>query len=125
MLSLSVLYVARLLLGLRLPDLPYTVPRAYIALSGGAWGAIGCAGTIGLFRGLPWAPRLTRVGAVLFAAWYWLDRVLFVHTEYALRSWPGAAVLTLAAVGFTFWALSRPHVRHYFGRSLDERRVQD
>ncbi len=125
MLSLSVLYLARLILGLRLPDLPYTVPRAYIALSGGAWGAIGCAMTIGLFLGLSWASRFTRLGAVLFAAWYWLDRVLFVHTEYARRSWPAAAALTLVAVGFTFWALSRPHIRTYFGRSPDERRVQD
>jgi hypothetical protein len=81
--------------------------------------------TIGLFRGLPWAPRFTRLGAWLFAAWYWLDRLLFVHTEYARASRPATAALTLAAVGFTLWALSRPHVRRYFGRSLDERRVQD
>jgi len=124
-LSLSALYLGRLVLGLRLADLPYTVPRAYVSLSGGVWGALALGTALGLFFGRTWAPRAARAGAFLFAAWYWADRLLFVHTEYARRSWPAAAALTVAGVGFTLWALARPHVNHYFGRSPDERRTQN
>jgi len=124
-LSLSVLFLARLVLGLRLPDLHYTVPRWYIPLSGGVWGALALGTALGLLTGRPWASPTARFGAILFAAWYWADRLLFVHTEYARRSLPAAAALTLAGLGFTFWALTRPHARTYFGRPTDERRLQD
>lgn len=119
-LILSALYLGRLILGLRLPDLPYTAPRWYIALSGGIWGALTLGTGVALLAGRPWASPAARLEAILFAAWYWADRLLFVHTEYARRSWPAAAALTLAGLGFTFWVLTRPHARRYFGRSMDE-----
>jgi hypothetical protein len=117
---LSALFLARFFLGLRLPDLPYTVPRWYMPLTGAVWGAAALVTGVGLLAGMRWAAGAARVGAAAFAAWAWADRLLLVPTESALHSWPAAAAITLAALGLTFWALSRPHVRRYFGRTTDE-----
>jgi hypothetical protein len=117
---LSALFLARFFLGLRLPDLPYTVPRWYLPLTGAVWGSAALVTGVGLLAGMRWAVGVARVGATAFAAWAWADRLLLVHTEFSLRSRPAAAAITLAALGLTFWVLSRPHVRRYFGRTMDE-----
>jgi hypothetical protein len=117
---LSALFLARLFLGLRLPDLPYTAPRWYLPLSGAVWGITALAAGSGLLAGRRWAPPVARAAAVAFAAWYWADRLMLVRTDFALRSWPAAAVITLAALGLVTWGLSRPSARGYFGRTTDE-----
>jgi hypothetical protein len=117
---LSALFLARLLLGLRLPDLPSTVPRWYVPLTGAVWGSAALVTGVGLLAGMRWAAGAARLGATAFAAWAWADRLLLVHTDFALGSWPAAAAITLVALGLTFWALSRPHVRRYFGRTMNE-----
>ncbi len=111
----SAIHLIRMALGLRLPpDLPLTVPPAYIALNGGLWGLAGLAATYGLWRGRDWAIHLTRWGGLLYTVWYWLDRSLLARSDYARLTWPLGAVLTAFALGALLWALSRAHVRRYF-----------
>jgi hypothetical protein len=114
-LTLSAFGLARLSLGISLPALPLTVPRGYLALSGGVWAAAGLATAVGLFYGARWAPRLARAAAIVLAAWYWGDRLLFVQTDFARQSWPAALSSTLAALLALFWVLRRSTVRHFFG----------
>lgn len=114
MLTVSTLGFARMALGLVSPDLPLSVPRWYLSLSGGAWGLGALIGAYGLFRGLAWAPGLVRTSALVFTAWYWADRLLLVHTEYARATGPSAAVLNAAILMWILWSLGRPSLRRFF-----------
>jgi len=114
-LTLSAFGLARLSLGLSLPELPLSVPRAYLPLSGGVWAAAGLTAAAGLFYGARWAPRLARWALPVMAVWYWADRLLFVRTDFARQSWPAALAFTLAGVLAVFWVLSRSSVVRYFG----------
>lgn len=114
-LTLGVSYLIRMAGGLTAPDLPLSVSRGYLVATGAAWGlgAVGLA--IGLFMGRRWAPRAASIGGGAFLLWYWIDRLIFVRSEYALRTLPFALTVTLAAGALLALALRLPAVRRYFG----------
>ena len=121
-LSLGVLifsgsYLARLVLGLDLPDIPLNVPHWYLPLTGAVWGGMGIAAAYGLFRGHSWAPALARWGALAFALWYWSDRLFLARSHYLDITWPVALAVTLLMVTLLFWLLSRSAAGHFFGES--------
>jgi hypothetical protein len=105
---------ARLALGLAMPDVPLTVPRWYLPLGGGVWGLGALVAACTLFRGASWAPVFLRVGALAFSAWYWADRLLLVHTDFARATWPAAAGLNALVLGCVFWGLGRLGVHRFF-----------
>lgn len=111
---MSALGFTRLALAIRLPELPFTVPTAYLALSGAAWGIIALLTAFGLLRGAAWAPTLTRATALALAGCYWGDRLLFARGDYTGRSWPAAALVTLLALVSLQWVLSRPAAKVFF-----------
>ena len=113
-LILAALQFARLALGLGLPALPLSIPRWYIPLLSAVWGLSAALAAYGLLRGHSWAYTLTCWGSVALAAWYWLDRLWLVRSDYARRTWPIGLVFTLIALGAVFWALSRPVTRKFF-----------
>lgn len=122
-LSLGVLifsgwYIARLALGLDLPDIPLSVPHWYMSLTGAVWGAMGLAIAYGLFSGHSWARTLARWGALAFAVWYWTDRLFIARSHYLDISWPPALAITLLTLLGLFWLLSRPAARNFFGESI-------
>jgi hypothetical protein len=47
----------------------------YLAVSGAAWGVVSLVVAVGLWFYQRWAVIGTGIGAVLFTAWYWLDRL--------------------------------------------------
>ena len=87
----------------------------YLAANGAVWGIIALVLAWGLWQGRLWASRLTRWAALLFAAFYWVDR-LFVQTG-AGRSVNTlfVAVMTLVLVWSVFWILTRRKTRLFFG----------
>lgn len=110
-------FLARLVLGFDLPDIPLTVPGWYLPLTGGIWGAWGLTAAYGLFGGLPWAPALARWGALAFVLWYWVDRLVLARSHYLDVTWPAALAITLLSLLGFFWLLSRPAAKHFFGEN--------
>ncbi len=106
-LIVSVIGWLRLIAGLHLPDLPLTVPRWYIPLSGGGLAVLPMIAAGGLFLRAPWAPAFTLSVAALISAWYWADRLLLTHSDYSQVTWPAAALVNLILLAWIFWSLRR------------------
>jgi len=97
-----------------LPDLPYAVPRAYLLIRNSFWGGWALLAAVGAFIGKSWAPRLIRWGGLAVVFSYWVDRVFLARSEYSRANWPAMVVVTVIAVAFAGWVLSRGVVRTYF-----------
>jgi hypothetical protein len=110
----SILFITRLILSLQMPELPLSIPRWYLPATGLFWGSIGLATCAGLFLGRPWAPQFLRWGCLGFAAWYWVDRFLFVRSDYGRGTWLAAALITLVGSILLFWFLRRADIRTFF-----------
>ncbi len=97
-----------------LPDLPASVPEGYLLLKNGLWGSASLAAAMALFFRRSWAPKLMFIGAIVYAAWLWIDRLLLQRSDYARSSFPftfGAMTLCFLIV---IWILSRSSVRQYY-----------
>ena len=97
------------------PDLPLSVPRPYLVITGAVWGAAWAAVAAALFTGRRWAPRATLAVGAAFLLWTVADRLLFVRSEYALRTLPLGLAVTILASALVILALRRPAVRRFFG----------
>ncbi len=97
-----------------LPDIPISVPKGYLLLKNVLWGSVGLIAATALFFRCSWAPKLTYIGAIAYAAWLWIDRLLLQQSDFASSSFPftfGAMTLCFLIV---VWILSRPSVRQYY-----------
>jgi hypothetical protein len=119
-LTLAAVFLLRLALGLSLPDLPLTIPRAYLPVTGAVWGGLGLLVGVGLLLGRRWAHRGAAFLAAAFTLWYWLDRLFLVQTDYAARTWPAAALASAILLGLVAYLLTRPSTRWYFRRPIDD-----
>jgi hypothetical protein len=84
----------------------------YLALTGLVWGLVGLVLGWGLLRGRTWAPGFTRLVALAFLIYFWLDRLLLARQT---TNWPFAAVMSLLVLALVFWTLSRRKARIFFG----------
>lgn len=114
-LVVSALGFSRMALAFGLAELPLAVSPAYLAVAGGAWGAIGLAVGLGLLFGIRRAPAFTRAATLTMVGWYWADRLLLGRSDYLQRSWPAAAALSALLTVAAMWILRRPTARAYFG----------
>ena len=90
------------------------VPVLYLGITGLIWGLLGVILVWGLFLGRSWAPRLMQFAAPIYAAYYWLDRLLIADRSAIASRWPFALGLTILLLSFTFWVLSRTKVRQFY-----------
>jgi hypothetical protein len=97
-----------------IPDLPVDIPRWYFSLTGILWGTSGLILSYGLFRRLAWAPPFLNWGSLCFIVWYWIDRILFVRSDYSRASWPAAAFFSALAILITFWVFKHPEIQAVF-----------
>jgi hypothetical protein len=111
------MFFSGLIVGLRLPDLPFSVPRGYLVIRNALWGLVCMIGAAALFSGRAWAPRLVRLFALGLTIWYWVDRLIWSETLFDRQTRPISALLTLLILGLLFGILNRPSVRAYFGEN--------
>jgi len=103
-----------LLAWLPLPDLNLSVPRGYLFLKNGVWGLIGVFTAAVLFLGWPRALLWTRGVVLLTTIWYWIDRILWMRSDFTRRSWPAAVIVTLVIISVTLWFTHRKSVQAYY-----------
>jgi hypothetical protein len=100
-----------------LSSLPGVSP-VYLALSGLVWASLGFILFWGLWRKKGWAPRRVGWGALLYALYFWLDR-LFAAAWLKTGTPPAntlfAAFLTITILAAVFWILSRSKHKAFFG----------
>lgn len=97
-----------------LPDIPISVPKGYLLLKNVFWGSVSLIAAVALFIRCSWAPKLTYIGAIAYAAWLAIDHLLFQRSDFASSSFPftfGAMTLCFLIV---IWVLTRPSVRRYY-----------
>jgi len=78
----------------------------YVALTGALAGMLGLGTGLALLLRLRWSPAAARGAALLAAAAYWLDRVLFTRLPGGDRGTLFAAVLTAAGLALVFGILA-------------------
>ncbi len=113
-LTLAVFNLGGWLAGLNLPDLPFSVPRAYLLARNALWAGWGVLSALFAYQGRRSAMGLLRVGGLVVLSWYWADRLWLARSEYTRNRWPLAALFTALAVTAVAVVLSRPAVRDYF-----------
>jgi len=113
-LTFSVMHIAGFTVWFALPDLPISVPKSYLFLKNGFWGSVGLTCAVALFFGHSCAPKLTYFGAVAYAAWLSIDRLLLQQSDYATSSFPFAIGAVTLCLLLAIWILSRPSVRQYY-----------
>lgn len=102
------------------------VSPSYLAITGFIWALAGAFLVWGLWKAKSWAPRLTQAVALTYALYYWLD-LLFLRdhpvngASGALlavlpTNWQFSAGVTVVALAFMLWVLSRSKVKAYFGQ---------
>lgn len=101
-----------------LSSLPRVSP-AYLVISGLFWFLIGFPLAWGLWRGHPQAPKATRIVALAYTAYYWLDRALLANVGVGQFNLPFAAGLTILLLILIFWMLARTASKVYFGEVHD------
>jgi hypothetical protein len=100
-----------------------SVSPLYQALTGLLWAASGFVLFWGLWRRKPWAPRAARWGALLYALYYWLDRLVlsgWLKSGQPPANLVFALSLTLILLAFVFWTLSRPKIKVIYGKPYGE-----
>jgi len=90
------------------------VSPVYQALTGLIWASAGLPLFWGLWRGQASAARFTPGYLLVFALYYWLDRIWIANRAISLANWPVTAALTVTGMAYTFWALRAQASRKYF-----------
>ncbi|KPK90588.1 MAG: hypothetical protein AMJ88_15785 [Anaerolineae bacterium SM23_ 63] len=113
----SLVHLSGLVASFRLPDLRFPFPVWYFVLRNGIWSLIGLAASGALFLRRSWAASFTSYGALTYVFWYWIDRLIFTRSDFASRSWPATAVVTLIVLSSLFWVLRRPSLRYFLSEN--------
>jgi len=83
-------------------------------LKNGFWGSVGLIAAMALFFRCSWAPKLTYIGAIAYASWLGIDRLLLQRSDFSRSSFPFTfGIMTLCFL-IVIWILSRPSVRQYY-----------
>lgn len=119
------LHLARFVQVLRLWDFLHEllpISPLYLALTGLVGGVIGLMLVWGLWRGHPMAPWATRLAALVYAGYYWMDHLWLAESIEERRIPPFTVGATLVLLGFLYWTLSRPRAKAFFGERHEQQR---
>jgi hypothetical protein len=90
------------------------VSPVYQALTGLIWASVGLPLVWGLWRAHARAAKFTPGYLLVFALYYWLDRIWVANHAITLTNWPVTAALTVIGLAYTFWALRTRASKDYF-----------
>ena len=102
-----------------LSSLPLEISPIYIGLTGLLWTLAGLPILWGLWRGRPWASLGLRILVVVFAVFFWIDRLLVVNFPGERVNWPFLLITNLVVWFIAFWVLTRKPVKQFFGDMHD------
>lgn len=96
--------------------LAYTSPGvfAYLVGMGLVWGLAGLLALWGLNFRSRWARLVIGVDALLYPAFYWVERLFLWQDENSQGNWPFMLVLTLIWLGVALWGLFGKAGQAYF-----------
>lgn len=109
-LIISCINLIRLIEAIRMWDFLAILPGVsplYIALTGLFWVLVGFPLAWGLWRGHPQAPLATHILVLVYALYYWFDRIFIAQTVNATSNWLFAVIVTVVMILLTFWALGK------------------
>ena len=92
------------------------VSPLYQILTGFIWAFTGLLLFWGLWRGHARAARFAPGFLLVFALYYWLDRIFVANREVSLANWPVSAALTIIGLAFMFLVLRLRASQDYFKR---------
>lgn len=117
-LSIAGLHLIRFIQALKtwdfLAGLPGVSPL-YLALSGLVVALVGFPLAWGLWRGMAWAARFTRIAALVYILQSWFDRTFLAQEAFQRTNWPFALAATFLLLVWVFFILSRPQAKAFFG----------
>jgi len=87
------------------------VSPAYVAATGLIWGLVGLSLFWGLRQGRSWTRVMVLCSAVCYAAWYWIDRLVFQTPQ---SNWPFALVITTTFLALHLVIIVLPNTRRWF-----------
>ena len=96
-----------------LSDLPGISPL-YLTLTGLIWSIIGLLLVWWIWRGYPHSPKITRIAALTYTLYFWLDRTLVAGALVERPNDSFVVGVNILLLVFTFWVLSRPNVTSFF-----------
>jgi hypothetical protein len=124
-LILAVLNLTRLLSAIRFwPFLQEILPFSglYLVGTGLIWAGFSLPLFWGLWHGLPWAPGMARIAAVVYLIYYWLDRLLLTLHPEREANLPFAIGASLVGLAWIVWILSRPKAKIFFRHTPAKKR---
>jgi hypothetical protein len=77
----------------------------YLAAAGAMWGVLGLAAALLTYLPHRWAARSVLGAALLFAASYWADFLIFTRAAEMMANWPFALGVTLLSLLYCAWAV--------------------
>ena len=95
---------------------PVNVPIGYLAVTGAFWALAGSPLALGLFFRRQWSLRLAQILTLLYAVYYWADRLWIAEPNAISIRWPFSLGLTILLLIYTFLVLSHPKVRMFLSK---------
>jgi len=90
-----------------LRQLPLDVPAAYLIAGHAAWAGLWAVLAWGLWRAQRWARWSVLAAAVAYLAHGWINRLVWGHSDYAVKTAPWSLAAGLLAVALTAWLVGR------------------
>jgi hypothetical protein len=103
-----------------LQSLPLSVSPLYLTLHGFLWGAMGLAAAYIMWKGFPWARRITLILALFYSLWFWIDSIWVKALEVFQTRWPFNLVVTGLGLSFIIITLYVPANRAHFEEGNDQ-----
>jgi hypothetical protein len=122
-LSITTIHLVRLVHTVALWDFLSSLPGispGYLAATGLIGVLVGLPLFWGLWRGYSSAPTATRILAVLYVLYWWLDKLLPARSGDSLANWPFSVVMSAILLLLFTLTFFLPEVKAYFG-ALHER----